>query len=497
MSKVNQDYLCLISVENGMTSFERVEIPQSAELVTALEEMAANPNQTVLDLQSRMNLEFSPAERGYINYVSPYTYRSSYIAMTSYPSSRTYEEYSAEMEKEEEAARDSFEKGNAELKKDPALFEEKKKEYVDKKLAEYQSRAKQTYLSSAKRFIMATNYMAALAAAKSRPDVRMYSTDTLGWSDFDYRVTDDVSITIGTNFGYGSSSYFLLGLRYKGIDILPYSFVVKYYQAKWDDIMRYTRRYEVVSDSWNIAFEFVEMMANLAAQDPDAFVNEVVVNEVREMIGGLRVMLEPSNSFMERYISQVGASGRKDYETVRNMDRYDLAKYRVYPEEMATAVKAEKITGALDFLDNLKLLSETIPSVNDAIREIVELSAALRPQMERMINRLTAEITGLEVRLEEEEAKLAKIQAELKPHEEEIDRIYESRKEEEKNLWRSDVERAYGEKHEAYLKLKNQESEQSSLISGLRDEKFQRGSFKGRLEKCVKRVEDSGIKAAA
>ena len=238
-------------------------------------------------------------------------------------------------------------------------------------------------------------------------------------------------------------------------------------------------------------------MANLAAEDPDAFVNETIVNEIREMIGGLRVMLEPSNSFMERYIAAVGTGGRRDYETVWNMDLYDRNKYRVYPEEMGMAVKAEKITGSLDFLGNLTRLSETIPYVKDAIGEIIGMSAALLPQMESMIARLDSEIARLEERLSVEDAKLEKIRAELKPHDEEIDRVYESRKKDEKNLWRSEVETEYREKHEDYAALKDQEFEQSSLVTKLRDEKTQRGSFRNRLEKCVKRVEDADIKAAA
>ena len=498
MPTVNQDYLCVISVENGKTSFEKVDIPQSTELLTALDLMAANPNQTVLDLQSRMNLAYPSGRRGYINYVSPYGYSSSYIAMASYPSAMTHEEYCEEVEKQAETAQAAFESKYAELKKeDPGLFEVRRKEYVEKKQEEYKSRLKDSYLSSAQRFIMASDYRSAMIAAKSRPGVRMYSTDTLGWSSFEYRVTDDVTITIGTNFGYGSSSYFHLGLRYKGIDVLPYSFVVKYYHAKMDDIIRYTRRYEVAHESWNLAFDFVERMANLAAEDPDAFVNETIVNEIREMVGGLRVMLEPTNSFMERYIAAIGTGCRKDYETVWNMDRYDRNKYRVYPEEMGMAVKAEKITGSLDFLDNLKRLSETIPYVKDAIGEIIEMSAALLPQMEQMIARLDSEITHLEERLEEENGKLEKIQAELKPHEEKIDRIYESRKKDDENLWRSQVENEYGEKCEEYAELKKQEAELVSQINKLSDEKTQRGSFRNRLEKCVKRVEAADIKAAA
>ena len=58
----------------------------------------------------------------------------------------------------------------------------------------------------------------------------MWSTDTRGWSDFSYKVTDDVTITLGTNFGFGSAAYFKLNLRYKGINILPNGFIY------WNDL---------------------------------------------------------------------------------------------------------------------------------------------------------------------------------------------------------------------------------------------------------------------
>ena len=331
MPTVNQDYLSLISVNDGKTTFERADIPQSEELVGALTDMAANPDQTVLDLQSRMDLEFSPEQRGYINYVSPYGYQSAYISGAVYPPSRTYEEYCRGLEQESESAREKFAELNENLREDPDLYAEKMKEYVDRKLEVYKSCLKADYLSLAKRFIMANNYRNTLTAARSRQCVRMYSTDTLGWSNFTYPVTDDVTITIGTNFGYGGSSYFHLGLRYKGIDILPYSFMVNYYYADQDDLIRYTRRYVVNHESWNNAFEFVERMANLAAGNPDAFVKEVIVNEVREMVEGLRSMLSSSNVFMEHYIRAAGNARRKDYETVRNMTMDEVKIYRVYP----------------------------------------------------------------------------------------------------------------------------------------------------------------------
>ena len=468
MSKVNQDYLCLISVNDGKTTFERADIPQSEELVGALTDMAANPDRTVLDLQSRMDLEFSPGQRGYINYVSPYGYQSSYITGTVYPPSRTNEEYCHILEQESESAREKFAEQNENLREDPNLYAEKMKEYVDRRLEVYKSCLKADYLSQAKRFIMANNYRNTLTAARSRQC-----------------------------FGYGGSSYFHLGLRYKGIDILPYSFMVNYYYADQDDLIRYTRRYVVNHESWNNAFEFVERMANLAAGNPDAFVKEVIVNEVREMVEGLRSMLPSSNVFMKRYLRAAGNAGRKDYETVRNMTRDEVEKYRVYPGEMGMVIKAEKATGALDFLDNLRCLSETVQDIEVAIGEIIEMAKTLLPQIEEMMSRLESDIASLDDSLKVEEANLDMVRAELKPHLDRISQLYEARRENDRSLQRSMVEEEYGRDHEEFLQLKGHESEVSCRISRLREEKRQREAFRNHLDRCVSRVERAGLRAAA
>lgn len=498
MPTVNQDYLCLINVENGVTCFEKVDIPQSEELVSALEQMSLNPNQTVMDMQSRMNLAFPPASRGYINYISPSPYYASYVCGTSYPASRTLEEYHAELESKSQQYSEEFEHKFATLKKeDPGLFFQRQCDYLDIKMKEYAETVKKSYLNSARRFIMARNYTITLNAMKKRPGVRMYSTDTLGWSDFTYKVTDDVTITIGTNFGYGQSSYFHLGLRYKGIDILPYSFVTRYYQANMADIIRYTRLYEVEHDSWNVAFEFVERMANLAASNPEAFINETVVNEVNEMVGGLRALLASPRRFMDAYAGQAGLTLRCNYVTVRNMYRSERSTYEAYPHEMITAVKAEKITGALDFLDNLRKLSERVPGIGDAAEQICEMASGIIPEIESMMKRLDAELAVLDSRLEAKGKELEQVKAEMKPHQDEIERLYEEAKKKNENATRYSIWEEYGKQHEDYLQLSSQCTALEMEIGKLENERRHRSSFRTRLGKCIDKVKEAELKAAA
>ena len=498
MPTVNQDYLCLINVKNGVTCFEKVSIPQSTELVSALEQMAANPNQTVMDMQSRMNIEFPPASREYINYVSPAPYYASYICGTSYPKSRTLEEYNEEMERKSQEYSEEFENNHPTVKSEnPEQFFQLQSVYIDNKIKEYAESLKKSYLSASKRYIMAHNYTETLNTTKSRINVRMYSTDTLGWSDFTYKVTDDVIITIGTNFGYGQSSYFHLGIRYKGIDVLPYSFVTKYYYANMADIIRYTRLYEAKHDSWNIAFEFVERMANMAAANPDAFIEETIVNEVKEMLGGLRAIIESPRRFMDAFAGHAGETVRCNYLTVRNMYRDERSTYEVYPQEMSMAVKAEKIAGALDFLDNLRKLSKQVPGIGDAATQICDMASSIVPDIESMAHRLEAELAILDARLEARRNKIEGVRAEMKPHDDAIELLYAQAKEKDNDSSRYDIREEYARQHDNYAKLRNKCWAIESEINKLENERRQRASFLSRLAKCVSKVRETELKTAA
>ena len=97
----------------------------------------------------------------------------------------------------------------------------------------------------------------------------MLSTEDIGWTSYEYKANEDVVIFIHTNFGYGNSSYFFLNMRYKGIDILPYTSIVHYYKANIVDLCRHTRQYSMKRDSWNVAFNLVVEAANMAKNNPE------------------------------------------------------------------------------------------------------------------------------------------------------------------------------------------------------------------------------------
>ena len=280
--RVNIDYLCVIRREVNNTLFEKIDIPQSTELVTTLQGMIENDNMTVLDMQAQMNIAYPKEEQGFINYISPYPYDSAFVEGASFPPSLTYDDYKDDLSGYAEYYTEAYEKAHkSQMDDNQEDYAKGLSDYIEEKIVERRKSLKKDYFSKARRFIMAKNYKRTLEEAKDKAGIiKMYSTDTVGWSDFTYKVTDDITIKIDTNFGFGSSSYFDLCLKYKGIDVLPYSYVVKYYYANRRDIIRYTRRYHPTRDSWNIAFDYVERTANLASDDGERFICNNILGEV-------------------------------------------------------------------------------------------------------------------------------------------------------------------------------------------------------------------------
>lgn len=494
--KTNIDFLCVIRESEGKTTFETTDIPASEDLVSKLDGMVENADATVLDMQPLMELAFPEADRGPYNYVSPYAYTSTYIGWASFPKPFSSEaDYDREIADHEARLRESFAKSHEDLlERDPGRYQAELERSVKEGTAAYARNLKKYYLSDARRYINATNYSRTLAEAKRAGDVRMWSTDTIGWSDFTFKVTDNVTICLGTNFGFGGSSYFRLYLRYKGINILPYSHLVRYYYADMCDLIRYTRLYEPEHESWFPALSFVEEVSNLAAQSAEEFVRSWILNEVREMVSRLHTILDNPRSYLQDMAST--ADGRHDqgFITVRNME--DLVRkchYGVYPEEMAIALQAEKITGALDFLDNLTKLSAILPEIEASIAEIQDMAVAVIPGLDRMVSEITAKVTELQGLMAAKQEQFSTVRKELEPHEKAIDALYESLGEDKKGWFRSSLESKYAETHKEYAEMKKEAERLFDEIGKINYDISMRSSYRDVLQKCRRRVTAAGL----
>ncbi len=213
--------------------------------------------------------------------------------------------------------------------------------------------------------------------AKKIPNMLVYSHRISGWSNPAYKLTNDINLQIKTNFGYGRASYFFSILKFKNIQIIPFSEWIKYQYAKYSDIIRYTKDFSVresimingtqrlvnikIENSfWIDAISYTQNAANLSLTDENAFIKKYIIDECEEMIHGLENIYKNSKlNFYNR--SHILYEKRNVHMYNVDIKGYELIDFRT-----------EKIIGALDFIDKISEYDTIISTkiYRDKIQEL-------------------------------------------------------------------------------------------------------------------------------
>ena len=215
--------------------------------------------------------------------------------------------------------------------------------------------------------------------------VLAYSHRRVGWASPAFNLNDDIRVVYLTNFGYGSASYFFLQIYYKGIGILPYSHWVHYRKASSSEIIRYTRRYHLDNQEWLKTMSFTADVYNDAVENPESFVQKNILNEVEEMVSGLE-MINKAN----RYCVQ---------ESFFNPSSI------IIEGDNLVRFKGEKISGALDFLDQLQTLAPITDKVSTYIQRIMDCNISVVPELQNAITGKKKILKTILVSIEKEQPK--------------------------------------------------------------------------------------------
>ncbi|MDE5608501.1 MAG: hypothetical protein K2I64_06175 [Muribaculaceae bacterium] len=218
-------------------------------------------------------------------------------------------------------------------------------------------------------------------------------------NSIEHKVNNDISIKVETNFCYGMSSYFHVIVIYKGIALLPYSEWVKYFYARYNCIMRYTRTYRCIRESWIYALNFLEGFINKAIENPDEFVKEDILSEVNGLMVGLEEIFRLNNDEFEKRLDIRHLDEDDDryigISSARHATEQEREDYKIKKSECAMIYKIEKISGALYFLDNLRKLKEIYSEISDVIERIIEMNRVILPDVEKAIPPIKEEINEL------------------------------------------------------------------------------------------------------
>lgn len=281
------------------------------------------------------------------------------------------------------------------------------------------------------------------------PSIVAYSSRPVGWNSMNFNLNDDLTIAYNTNFGYGYANYFTANLKYKDIDILPYSMWVNYYKANLYQILRYTRVYCISNSEWQAALEFGRDVCNSLVENPIGFANEWLVNEVKEMVDSLREIFNNHESVIA--VNDSNGSGRV-----------------LGTKEEIILYKGEKMSGALSFLGKIKEIEKLNVSMESYINSILDMNRQMLPQLQDVIDEYKeklVELTQLEESLMEE---IAPIKSFVDAHVNECaanfvgDTSYSSRQNAEKIM--SEVSIVFMETNEQLKELEKEKSKLSNKI---------------------------------
>ena len=203
-------------------------------------------------------------------------------------------------------------------------------------------------------WINAFSIQKAYRLCHNREDILFFSHRINGWATPICQLNMGLSVEYKTNFGYGSSSYFYLKLKFKNIELIPFSQLIEYRNVGWFEIVQYTKTYNLSNKEWEPALLYLIEAYKILVKDEENFIQIYMIDEIKKLLKGLSDLMEN-----EHYIF-------KD----DHMDKItgEIINKDIKPIEV-TILRAKKITNSLDFISKIQEY-EHISEIGTSIIEI-------------------------------------------------------------------------------------------------------------------------------
>lgn len=474
-SQVNEKYvLALVENSDATLSVKRMDIPSSEVPIAELEAMVDNPNRTVYDMSSYFYSVFSPKVKAFA-FCYPSEYNDSFIDSRSVPKEVSYADYVKGVKEIE-----SIFNGKHRFCKESL---EVLKLKLDNEIIEANHSDKKKYFKKASIYIKCLRLSETVKKIKEHDEIKMYSRDVVGYSTYTHKINDDITVELRTNFGYGSAAYFNLAVKYKDIVILPYSYLVHYYYANMKSLMACTRAYCPLRESWESSINFIADFVNQSIADPRKFVGEYVIKEVEEMMKGLRAIMDNPAEVQIRIKDSTSSEVR--LSVIRPFNKDEFVMMESMADELTTLFKAEKITGALLFIESLTQLQEFCGDMSALIGEILSMNKDVKPKIPPVLNSVRSMIEAFK-----REEKNLERQIKFKENRKQY---FDKRKErlQAKMTFAEKIahDKIFREKNPLYIKLEEEINELNQKVYNFQDKIRKRERVEERLTVCLKRTE--------
>jgi hypothetical protein len=202
----------------------------------------------------------------------------------------------------------------------------------------------------------------------------MYSHRSHGWNYELYTISSKFRVSIISNFGYGYVSYFYTKLNFDGIDIIALSDWIEYKNANVNEIIKYTKKHILEDSEWIQSFEFIIEANRVYNTNLQEFIEKYIIKECEKLIEGIEDLYKNDvMCFREVLINETSKSNpRGSYEYIKAEIPYNERKYQL--------IRANKITGALSFIEqinkykpffDIKVIVERIEMINKKMYPIM------------------------------------------------------------------------------------------------------------------------------
>jgi hypothetical protein len=241
--------------------------------------------------------------------------------------------------------------------------------------------------------------------------IKFYSHRKRGWAGPIIELNSALSAKFDTNFGFGKNSYFYVKLIYKGVNIVPFSDLIRYRNI--GEIKAFSRKFTPDNRDWQDAMEFVRDAYNLLMENESSFVQKFIVNEIQNLPKNLNtIMTEDAFYFDDIKYKYDELSG-------------ELLKSKFAGTELIK-LRAEKLTQALGLIPTIEEFSD-FAEIDLSILKIKKLNKDFLPI-------LATEIDDLVVKISDANAVLKEMESILEDHQKKYNEFKQLRDDLEKEL---------------------------------------------------------------
>ena len=205
------------------------------------------------------------------------------------------------------------------------------------------------------------------------------------------------------------------------------------------------------------------------------------MNEIDEMIRCLRNIMANPTAIINMFKNQ---SNNLDYHRLRfinPMSNDEKQLYSVYPIEMPTIFKSEKLSQAVNTLKRLEELQKIHTQISVYIEEILNMIIELSPEIDKTIESIQVDIERLEIQKKPKEELAESLQTQIDGFVLELNNELEKLPKDADWKRKEDVRKQFEERHPIYIDTKNRLQDIKGEISKINKEIYSRKSLVERL----------------